>query len=157
MDVVRRNIEAVNGRVEVTSELGKGTCARLTFPADPTGRTRRRASGAHVVVRLGKKAIDQETLLDAAHLAAHFSDVRGAPQVDVAWTLVKHVHQAKGAAPGAVVYVQDLSTGQRRIVAKVDQLLLLCDSLEAKLTKARHKSEKIANASVKGILTQNYS
>lgn len=31
------------------SELGKGTTARLTFPPDPTGRTRRRSSGAHPV------------------------------------------------------------------------------------------------------------
>jgi len=80
-------------------------------------------AGAHVVVRLGKKAIDQETLLDAAHLAAHFSDARGAPQVDVAWTLVKHVHQAKGAAPGAVVYVQDKTVPLRLEPVRLARLL----------------------------------
>lgn len=32
MDVVRRNIEAVNGRVEVSSELGKGTTFNLRIP-----------------------------------------------------------------------------------------------------------------------------
>jgi predicted ribosome quality control (RQC) complex YloA/Tae2 family protein len=64
-------------------------------------------AGAHVVVRLGKAAPDQETLLDAAHLAAHFSDGRGEPQVEVDATRVKHVRKAKGAAPGAVTYSQE--------------------------------------------------
>jgi predicted ribosome quality control (RQC) complex YloA/Tae2 family protein len=80
-------------------------------------------AGAHVVVRLGKRPIDQETLLDAAHLAAHFSDARGAPQVDVAWTLVKHVHQAKGAAPGAVVYTQDRTVALRLEPPRLARLL----------------------------------
>ncbi len=80
-------------------------------------------AGAHVVVRLGKKAIDQETLLDAAHLAVHFSDARGAPLTDVAWTQVKHVHQAKGAAPGAVTYTQDRTIALRLEPARVTRLL----------------------------------
>jgi predicted ribosome quality control (RQC) complex YloA/Tae2 family protein len=61
-----------------------------------------------VVVRLDRgKAPDQETLLDAAHLAAHFSDARGEPVVEVAHTRVKHVRKPKGAAPGAVTYSQE--------------------------------------------------
>ena len=64
--------------------------------------------GAHVVVRLEKGgAPDQETLLDAAHLAVHFSDARGAPQMEVASTRAKHVRKAKGAAAGAVTYSQE--------------------------------------------------
>jgi predicted ribosome quality control (RQC) complex YloA/Tae2 family protein len=64
--------------------------------------------GAHVVVRLAKgRAPDGETLLDAAHLAAWFSDARGERQVDVAWTRVKYVRKPKGSAPGAVTYSQD--------------------------------------------------
>jgi predicted ribosome quality control (RQC) complex YloA/Tae2 family protein len=64
--------------------------------------------GAHVVVRLEKgKGPDGETLLDAAHLAAHFSDGRGAPQVEVAYTRAKYVRKPKGAAPGAVTYSQE--------------------------------------------------
>jgi predicted ribosome quality control (RQC) complex YloA/Tae2 family protein len=60
-----------------------------------------------VVVRLGKAAPDQETLLDAAHLAAHFSDARGEPQAEVDATRVKYVRKVKGAAPGAVTYSQE--------------------------------------------------
>jgi predicted ribosome quality control (RQC) complex YloA/Tae2 family protein len=64
-------------------------------------------TGAHVVARLAGRPPDQETLLDAAHLAAHFSDARGAPQVEVAATRVKYVKKVKGAAPGAVTYSQE--------------------------------------------------
>jgi predicted ribosome quality control (RQC) complex YloA/Tae2 family protein len=80
--------------------------------------------GAHVVVRLGKAAgPDQETLLDAAHLAAHFSDARGEPQVDVAYTRVKHVHRAKGAGPGAVTYSQEKVLLLRIEPGRIERLL----------------------------------
>ncbi|HET9553558.1 MAG TPA: NFACT family protein [Anaeromyxobacteraceae bacterium] len=64
-------------------------------------------AGAHVVVRLGKAPIDQETLLDAAHLAVHFSDARGEPQAEVASTRAKYVKKPKGSALGAVTYSQE--------------------------------------------------
>jgi predicted ribosome quality control (RQC) complex YloA/Tae2 family protein len=60
------------------------------------------------VVRLDRgKAPDQETFLDAAHLAVHFSDARGEPQAEVAATRAKHVRKPKGSAPGAVTYSQE--------------------------------------------------
>lgn len=37
---------------------------------------------------------------------------------------------------------------QRRIVEKVDQLMALCNHLEAKLTRSRSKAEKLASAVV---------
>jgi predicted ribosome quality control (RQC) complex YloA/Tae2 family protein len=80
--------------------------------------------GAHVVVRLEKgKAPDQETFLDAAHLAAHFSDGRGAPQVEVAATRARFVRKAKGAAPGAVTYSQEKVTLLRIEPARIERLL----------------------------------
>jgi type I restriction enzyme S subunit len=42
-------------------------------------------------------------------------------------------------------------TEQHRIVAKVDQLMKLCDELEAKLIKSQTKSEKLVEAAVKAI------
>jgi predicted ribosome quality control (RQC) complex YloA/Tae2 family protein len=80
-------------------------------------------AGAHVVVRLGKKAIDQETLLDAAHLAAHFSDGRGEPHLEVAVTRVKYVKKARSAAPGAVTYSQEKVLRLRLEPARVTRLL----------------------------------
>ncbi len=81
-------------------------------------------AGAHVVVRLERgKAPDQETLLDAAHLAVHFSDARGQPQADVAYTRAKHVRKAKGAAPGAVTYSQERVILLRVEPARLERLL----------------------------------
>jgi len=80
--------------------------------------------GSHVVVRVGKgPGPDQETLLDAAHLAAHFSDARGAPVADVAWTRVKYVKKPRGAAPGAVEYHQEKVLGLRIEPGRVERLL----------------------------------
>ncbi len=64
--------------------------------------------GAHVVVPLEKaQTLGQETLLDAAHLAAFHSDAKGETKVEVSYTQVKYVSKAKGAARGAVKYVQE--------------------------------------------------
>ncbi|WP_242394105.1 NFACT RNA binding domain-containing protein [Anaeromyxobacter oryzisoli] len=80
--------------------------------------------GAHVVVRVEKgKAPDGDTLLDAAHLAAHFSDARGAPQVEVAYTRAKYVRKPKGAAPGAVTYTQERVLALRVEPARIERLL----------------------------------
>ncbi len=62
--------------------------------------------GAHVVVPLDKKqALDQETLLDAAHLAFHHSDARGERSGEVSYTFVRYVRRA--GAPGAVTFTRD--------------------------------------------------
>lgn len=80
--------------------------------------------GAHVVVRLDRnKGPDQETLLDAAHLAIHFSDARGEPQADVAWTRAKYVKKPKGAARGAVTYSQEKVLALRTEPGRVERLL----------------------------------
>jgi predicted ribosome quality control (RQC) complex YloA/Tae2 family protein len=59
--------------------------------------------GAHVVVPLeGGKPVDEETLVDAATLAAHHSNARGEAQVDVSYTLRKHVRKPPRTRPGLV-------------------------------------------------------
>jgi predicted ribosome quality control (RQC) complex YloA/Tae2 family protein len=64
--------------------------------------------GAHVVVPLEKNAtLAQEVLLDAAHLAAHHSDAKGEPRVEVSYTSVKFVHKPKDAAAGAVTFTRE--------------------------------------------------
>jgi predicted ribosome quality control (RQC) complex YloA/Tae2 family protein len=84
----------------------------------------RGVAGAHVVVRLQKgKTPDQDAFLDAAHLAVHFSDARGAPQADVAYTRVKHVRKPRGAAPGAVTYSQEKVVLLRVEPARIERLL----------------------------------
>jgi type I restriction enzyme S subunit len=41
---------------------------------------------------------------------------------------------------------------QRQIVAKVDQLMALCDALEAKLNHSRQQGEKLMAACVRQLL-----
>ena len=82
-------------------------------------------TGAHVVLRLPKgRAPDQESLLDAAHLAAHFSDARGETAPEVVYTRVKHVRKVKGAAPGAVTYSQEKGMALRVEPSRLTRLLL---------------------------------
>jgi len=59
-------------------------------------------SGAHVVVRLSKnQSVDEQTLLDAATLAAQFSGLKNPEKVEVTYSLVKNLHPIKGH-PGTV-------------------------------------------------------
>ena len=46
--------------------------------------------------------IDPDVLIDAAHLAAHFSGMRGEPIAEVHHTERRYVRKSKGSAVGAV-------------------------------------------------------
>jgi predicted ribosome quality control (RQC) complex YloA/Tae2 family protein len=60
-------------------------------------------TGAHVVVTLKKgESCPAELLVDAAHLAAHFSDARGEKVVEVTYVQKRYVRKPRGAAPGSV-------------------------------------------------------
>lgn len=76
---------------------------RVSRPGDLWLHVRDR-SGSHVVApgwfREGR--LDPDTLLDAATLAAHFSDERGERVVDVSYTDRRHVRKRKAAPPGQV-------------------------------------------------------
>jgi len=59
--------------------------------------------GSHVVVRNStRKDIPQRTLIEAAQLAAYFSQAKQDPKVDVHYTQRKFVAKMKGAKPGLV-------------------------------------------------------
>lgn len=61
-------------------------------------------TGAHVVVALDKgQTCPAEDLVDAAHLAAHFSDARDEKVVDVQYTDRRYLRKPKGSPPGFVV------------------------------------------------------
>jgi predicted ribosome quality control (RQC) complex YloA/Tae2 family protein len=80
--------------------------------------------GSHVVVRLPRGASPpQETLLDAAHLAAFFSQCRERPIVEVAYTLRKHVSKPRGGKPGLVVLGPHKSMRLRVERDRLDRLL----------------------------------
>ncbi|MEW6071806.1 MAG: NFACT RNA binding domain-containing protein, partial [Planctomycetota bacterium] len=61
------------------------------------------APGSHVVLRLEKgRDPDPEEVLDAAHLAVHFSPLRGAERAEVHVARVKELRKPKKAPPGLV-------------------------------------------------------
>jgi predicted ribosome quality control (RQC) complex YloA/Tae2 family protein len=60
-------------------------------------------SGSHVVVRSQNiREIPNQTLIEAAQLAAFYSDARESPKAAVNYTLRKFVNKVKGAKPGLV-------------------------------------------------------
>jgi predicted ribosome quality control (RQC) complex YloA/Tae2 family protein len=64
--------------------------------------------GAHVVIPIEKNTeVPGELLLDAATLAAHHSDAKGEPRVEVSYVPAKFVRKAKDAPPGAVTYSRE--------------------------------------------------
>ncbi|MBI1946323.1 MAG: DUF814 domain-containing protein [Deltaproteobacteria bacterium] len=61
--------------------------------------------GAHVIVPSRGDDVPSELVLDAAHLAAHFSAARGERHVDVQHTRVKHLKKPGPGAPAGLVHV----------------------------------------------------
>jgi len=58
--------------------------------------------GSHVIIR--HQDFGEQTLLEAANLAAYFSKSRMSGQVPVDYTLIRHVKKPNGAKPGYVTY-----------------------------------------------------
>ncbi|MEG6511354.1 NFACT RNA binding domain-containing protein [Desulforamulus ruminis] len=61
--------------------------------------------GSHVIIRLDRQSeVPEQTLLEAASLAAWFSKARQSGKVPVDYTRRQHVRKPKGAKPGMVIY-----------------------------------------------------
>src|SRR5437667_6154463 len=66
------------------------------------------APGSHVVLRLEKGTeLRKESLLDAATLALHYSNLRKSGQGEGLYAYRKHVRKPRGAKPGLVTVTQD--------------------------------------------------
>ena len=84
----------------------------------------RGVTGAHVVVPLSKgKSCSSETLVDAATLAAHFSDLRGERVVDVLYTPRRFVHKRKGSPIGSVTLEREKVIAVRVEPERLERLL----------------------------------
>jgi predicted ribosome quality control (RQC) complex YloA/Tae2 family protein len=82
--------------------------------------------GAHVVIPLARQRdATSELLVDAAHLAAHFSDARGERTVEVSYVQRKFVRKPKGSGPGLVTMEREKVLALRVEAARVEHLLSL--------------------------------
>jgi predicted ribosome quality control (RQC) complex YloA/Tae2 family protein len=77
-------------------------------------------TGAHVIVPLDRGAsCPADVLVEAAHLAAHFSDARDETVVEVQYTPRRYLRKPKGSAPGLVVVDREKVI----VLRKQDELL----------------------------------
>lgn len=74
---------------------------RLAQPNDTWLHTKD-IPGSHVVIR--SDAFGDETLQDAAMLAAYYSQAKSSSQVPVDYTLIRYVRKPNGSKPGFVIY-----------------------------------------------------
>ncbi len=83
------------------------------------------APGSHVVLRIGgeRGEPDPEELLDAAHLAVHFSPLRGASRATVHVARRKLVHKPRGAKPGLVTLSGGRKVEIRMQPGRLDRLV----------------------------------
>ena len=63
-----------------------------------------RIHGSHVILCTGGAQPDEQSLLEAASLAAYFSQAQNSTKVPVDFTQVKYVKKPAGARPGMVIY-----------------------------------------------------
>ena len=81
-------------------------------------------TGAHVVVPLEKGAsCPPDLLVEAAHLAAHFSDARDERVVDVQYTPRRYLRKPRGSPPGLVLVDREKVLVLRRDEAVLRRLL----------------------------------
>jgi predicted ribosome quality control (RQC) complex YloA/Tae2 family protein len=81
-------------------------------------------TGAHVIVPLEKNAsCPSDLLVDAALLAAHFSDARGEGTVEIQYTPRRYLRKPKGSAPGFVVVDREKVLVLRVVPERLEALL----------------------------------
>jgi len=81
-------------------------------------------AGSHVVVRVPKgRTVPKETLLDAAALAVHFSQLRRAGGGPVAYCACKHVTKPRGAKAGETLYSQNKTLHVTVERSRLDRLM----------------------------------
>jgi predicted ribosome quality control (RQC) complex YloA/Tae2 family protein len=81
-------------------------------------------TGAHVVVPLAKgRDCPPEALVDAAHLAAHFSEARGERSVEVQYVARRYLRKPRGSPPGFVALMREKVLVLRVEPERIERLL----------------------------------
>ncbi len=76
-------------------------------------------TGSHVIISAKGGEVPDETIMEAAVIAAYYSSARSSAQVPVDYTLVKYVKKPNGAKPGMVIF-----TNNRTLFVKPDEGLV---------------------------------
>ena len=76
-------------------------------------------TGSHVIISAKGGEVPDETITEAAMIAAYYSSARSSAQVPVDYTLVKYVKKPNGAKPGMVIF-----TNNRTLYVKPDEGLV---------------------------------
>ena len=95
---------------ELTTKLGRRTDYWLHT---------QRVHGSHVIIRCEGEAPDEETISQAAAIAAYYSGARDGGKTPVDYTMLRFVRKPSGALPGKVIYT-DYST----VMAQSDEALV---------------------------------
>lgn len=82
--------------------------------------------GSHVIIKDNQPT--QETLMDAAVLAAYYSKYRLSSQVPVDYVAVKHVYKPNGSKPGYVTYEKQKTLFVTPEKQKIEQLSIMPQS-----------------------------
>ncbi len=77
--------------------------------------------GSHAILRTQGQEVDDDTIVEAAKLAAYYSQARESGNVPVDYTPVKNVKKPAGARPGMVIY-----TTCRTVNVTPDEELVKC-------------------------------
>ncbi len=64
-------------------------------------------AGSHVIIKANDSQIGQQTIFEAAQIAAYFSKAKESTNVPVDYALVKHVKKPSGAKAGMVIYTNN--------------------------------------------------
>jgi predicted ribosome quality control (RQC) complex YloA/Tae2 family protein len=84
----------------------------------------RGGTGSHVVVPMGRgEEPGPELLVDAAHLAAHYSTFKDDADVEVLYTRRRYVQKPKGAPPGSVRLLKEKTMKLRVEPARLKRIL----------------------------------
>jgi predicted ribosome quality control (RQC) complex YloA/Tae2 family protein len=118
---------SADGRRILVGKGGKDndeTTLKVAGPHDLFLHTRG-CPGAHVIVPLDRgEEVPEQTLLDAATLALHFSKMRTATGAEICYTPRKHVTKPKGAKPGLVQVAREKVLRLRREPERLARLLM---------------------------------
>ena len=126
MDIARRDLEYLESVLEEISEAeteqdfldirgelreagylrgqGKGKLTMKDADHRDLWFHTQKIHGAHVILCAEGREVDDDTIVEAAKLAAYYSRARDSGNVPVDYTQVKNVKKPTGARPGMVIY-----------------------------------------------------